>query len=78
MSGPRPGAAGRIRCSGESHYTLFLPLAALVCVFRRFPEYFRDGAALSLTDAIPTGLLDDSSSEYGHMVSVARYRNPAR
>ncbi|WP_156966737.1 hypothetical protein [Actinomyces israelii] len=53
-------------------------MAARVCVFRRFPEYFRDGAALSLTDAIPTGLLDDSSSEYGHMVSVARYRNPAR
>ena len=54
--------------------TLFIPLAARVHVSRRFPDYFHDGAALSLARLIPAAV-DASSSEYGHMASVARYHN---
>ena len=57
--------------------TLYLPLAARVYSTERFPEYFRDETALSLKDRIPEGV-DEGSSEYTYLASVARYYNTDR
>ena len=54
--------------------TLFIPLTARVWVSRRFPDYFYDGAALSLEAHVPESVLR-ASPEYAMMASVARYFN---
>ena len=68
------GAGAAVRELRGVPGTLFIPLAARVHVSRRFPDYFHDRAALSLARLIPAAV-DASSSEYGHMASVARYHN---
>ena len=68
------GAGAAVRELRGVPDTLFIPLAARVHVSRRFPDYFHDGAALSLARLIPAAV-DGSASEYGHMASVARYHN---
>ena len=54
--------------------TLYIPLAARVYSTERFPDYFRDDAALRLRDSIPPGV-SEGSSEYTFLASVARYYN---
>ncbi len=54
--------------------TLYIPLAARVYSTERFPDYFRDDAALRLRDSIPPGVYE-GSSEYTFLASVARYYN---
>ena len=54
--------------------TLYIPLAARIYVSERFPEYFRDDAALALKGKVPDGA-GGRSSEYAMMASVARYHN---
>ena len=73
-TGGAGAAGGAVRELRGVPDTLFIPLAARVHVSRRFPDYFHDGAALSLARLIPAAV-DASSSEYGHMASVARYHN---
>lgn len=53
--------------------TLFIPLAARIYVSKRFPEYFYDETALALENTLPIGEIQNSSSEYFMMASVARY-----
>lgn len=54
--------------------TLYIPLAARIYSTERFPDYFRDDAALKLKDRIPEGVTR-GSSEYTLLASVARYYN---
>jgi O-methyltransferase involved in polyketide biosynthesis len=54
--------------------TLYIPLAARIYSTERFPDYFRDDAALGLRDRVP-GDIVKGSSEYTFLASVARYRN---
>ena len=64
---------GRNALQGVSD-TLFIPLAARVWVSKYFPDYFYDGAALSLEPHVPESVLR-ASPEYTMMASVARYFN---
>ncbi len=54
--------------------TLYIPLSARIYVSERFPEFFKDEAALSLKDTVPRSVFE-GSSEYTHMASVCRYLN---
>lgn len=54
--------------------TLYIPLAARIYSTERFPDYFRDDAALKLKDRIPEGVTR-GSSEYSFLASVARCYN---
>ena len=55
--------------------TLYIPLTARVYVSKRFPEYFYDSKALELESAIPGRAIQEGSSEYTMIASVARYHN---
>lgn len=55
--------------------TLFIPLTARVYVSKRFPEYFHDPKALALEPVIPETSIEERSSEYAMIASVARYHN---
>jgi len=55
--------------------TLFIPLTARIYISRRFPEYFHDPKALELESAIPDRSIEEKSSEYQLLASVARYYN---
>ncbi len=54
--------------------TLYIPLAARIYSTERFPDYFRDDAALKLKNRIPEGVAR-GSSEYTFLASAARYYN---
>jgi len=55
--------------------TLFIPLTARIYVSKRFPEYFFDQKALDLENALPDDSIEQKSSEYTMIASVARYYN---
>ena len=55
--------------------TLFIPLTARIYVSKRFPEYFYDHMALSLQEHLPDDKIEQTSTEYMMMASVARYYN---
>ena len=55
--------------------TLFIPLTARVYASKRFPEYFFDPKALELESALPGTSIEERSSEYSMVASVARYHN---
>ncbi|MGI6078401.1 MAG: class I SAM-dependent methyltransferase [Fastidiosipilaceae bacterium] len=55
--------------------TLFIPLAARVKMSRRFPEYFYDQKALDLEHLDQVRRINEKSSEYSAIASVARYYN---
>lgn len=52
--------------------TLYIPLAARIYVSEKFPHFFYDEKALSLKPKIPTGGIDNNSTEYFYMASVCR------
>ena len=52
--------------------TLYIPLAARIYVSEKFPHFFYDEKALSLKSQIPTGGIDNNSTEYFYMASVCR------
>jgi len=53
--------------------TLFIPLTARINISRRFPEYFYDSKALELEPELPDSSIEQKSSEYTMIASVARY-----
>lgn len=55
--------------------TLFIPLTARISVSKRFPEYFYDAKALELESELPDDSIEQNSSEYAMIASVARYYN---
>ncbi len=55
--------------------TLFIPLTARIYVSRKFPEYFYDAKALELESVLPDNSIEEKSSEYTMIASVARYYN---
>jgi O-methyltransferase involved in polyketide biosynthesis len=55
--------------------TLFIPLVARISVSKKFPEYFFDEMALTLKNEVPNEKIQDNSSEYSILASVARYYN---
>ena len=55
--------------------TLYIPLTARVAISKKFPQYFYDEKALELENAIHNKTIEEKSSEYTLMASVARYHN---
>ncbi len=55
--------------------TLFIPLTARVYISKRFPEYFYDPKALELERILTDSSIEQKSSEYTMLASVARYYN---
>ncbi len=55
--------------------TLFIPLTARVYISKKFPEYFYDPKALELESALQDKSIEENSSEYTMIASVARYYN---
>ncbi len=53
--------------------TLFIPLAARVLASRRFPHYFYDEKALQFEELEQVKKVNEQSSEYTMLASVARY-----
>lgn len=53
--------------------TLFIPLAARVMASQRFPYYFKDDKALEFADIPQVIAINQKSSEYTMLASVARY-----
>ena len=54
--------------------TLYIPLTARIQVSKRFPDFFRDEAALSLEQELPDDSIEKNSGEYFYMASVCRYK----
>lgn len=54
--------------------TLFIPLAARVLGTTRFPQYFCDKKSLELQDLPQVTAVNENSSEYTMLASVARYK----
>lgn len=55
--------------------TLFIPLTARINISKKFPEYFYDEEALKLENIVANKLIEEKSSEYHLLASVARYYN---
>ena len=58
--------------------TLFIPLTARILISQRFPEYFYDKRAMNLSYLQQIKKINNKSSEYSSIASVARYFNMDR
>ena len=58
--------------------TLFIPLTARILISQRFPEYFYDKRAMNLSYLQQIKKINNKSSEYFPIASLARYFNMNR